>query len=142
MITGSLVGSEGSAMRIYLEFRQKNGNIRRFGYSWLHQLEFDPSIGILLSFGTFQVKLVGRRFQCRNPPECAVTPRDHAAASPVRSGSRRGHAHAGQGQRDHHRADRMVAAFRSRKRVDAAGGGSQFAAETEKATRYAACLQA
>jgi hypothetical protein len=43
-----------------LELRKANGDIRALGYAWLHQAEFDPSVGILLSFSTLQVRLRGR----------------------------------------------------------------------------------
>ncbi len=51
-----------------LEFRRKDGNIRAFGYSWLHQAEFDPSLSIVLSFGTFQIKLIGRNLNAEVRP--------------------------------------------------------------------------
>jgi hypothetical protein len=51
-----------------LEFRQRNGNIRACGYAWLQQAEFDPSIGIVLSFGTVQVTLIGRNLNTEVRP--------------------------------------------------------------------------
>lgn len=51
-----------------LEFRNKKGNIRAFGYSWLHQMEFDPSIGITLCFASAQVKLIGRNLNAELRP--------------------------------------------------------------------------
>jgi hypothetical protein len=53
---------------LFLELRDKRGNIRAFGYSWLHQMEFDPSIGITLSFASKQVKLVGRNLNAEIRP--------------------------------------------------------------------------
>lgn len=51
-----------------IELRQKDGNIRAHGYAWLHQAEFDPSVGIVLSFGTFQVTLTGRNLNAEVRP--------------------------------------------------------------------------
>ena len=51
-----------------VEFRLKNGNVRAQGYAWLHQAEFDPSTGIVLSFGTFQVTLIGRNLNAELRP--------------------------------------------------------------------------
>lgn len=51
-----------------IEFRLKNGNVRALGYAWLHQAEFDPSIGIILSFGTMQVTLTGRNLNAELRP--------------------------------------------------------------------------
>lgn len=55
-----------------LEFRDKQGNIRAFGYGWLHQAEFDPSIGIVLSFASNQVKLIGRNLNAEIRPNCRL----------------------------------------------------------------------
>lgn len=51
-----------------LEFRRKDGNIRAFGYGWLQQAEFDPSLGIVLHFGAAQVKLLGRNLNAELRP--------------------------------------------------------------------------
>lgn len=51
-----------------VELRQRDGNIRACGYAWLHQAEFDPSTGIVLTFGTFQVRLKGRNLNAEVRP--------------------------------------------------------------------------
>ncbi len=45
---------------VMLELRQKDGNIKAFGYAWLSQAEYDPSTGITLHLGGQPVRIRGR----------------------------------------------------------------------------------
>ena len=53
---------------IMLELRLRTGNIRAMGYAWLHQIEFDPSTGLVLHFGGTQVTLQGRNLNAEVRP--------------------------------------------------------------------------
>ena len=59
---------------IMVSFHQKNGNIVALPYAWLDRADFDPSIGITLSFGRQIVKIVGRNLNTEVRPqvECQV----------------------------------------------------------------------
>tara|TARA_R110002111_G_scaffold244158_1_gene306285 strand:+ start:1353 stop:1784 length:432 start_codon:yes stop_codon:yes gene_type:complete len=54
---------------LMLELRQKNGNIIALGYSWLERVEFNPSEGITLSFGSEKVQLKGRHLNSETRPQ-------------------------------------------------------------------------
>lgn len=54
---------------LMLELRQKNGNILALGYNWLERVEFNPSEGITLSFGTGKVQLKGRNLNRETRPQ-------------------------------------------------------------------------
>jgi hypothetical protein len=44
-----------------LELRRKGGDIRAMGYSWLERVDFDPSAGLTLYFGSGQtIRIKGR----------------------------------------------------------------------------------
>jgi hypothetical protein len=43
-----------------LELRHADGKVSAFGYGWLSQAEFDPSVGLTLRFGGNTVKITGR----------------------------------------------------------------------------------
>jgi hypothetical protein len=45
---------------LMLEIRFKDGRRRALGYAWLHDVEFDPSVGMTLHFGSRKVKIIGR----------------------------------------------------------------------------------
>jgi hypothetical protein len=45
---------------IMLELRLKDGSVRAFGNSWLERVEFDPSEGYSLYFGSHVVRIEGR----------------------------------------------------------------------------------
>jgi hypothetical protein len=45
---------------LYLELRQKNGNLTALGYAWIERIEFDPSIGITLHALGQQIVIRGR----------------------------------------------------------------------------------
>jgi len=45
---------------IMLEFRKKDGNLLALAYAWLESVEFDPSEGITLQFGSRKIRLIGR----------------------------------------------------------------------------------
>lgn len=43
-----------------LELRKKDGSITALGYGWLERIEFDPSDGLTLYFGSHKVTIGGR----------------------------------------------------------------------------------
>jgi hypothetical protein len=45
---------------LMLELRKKDGSATALGYGWLERVEFDPSAGLTLYFGSQKVKIVGR----------------------------------------------------------------------------------
>lgn len=45
---------------IMLELRKKDGNILAVGYSWIEQVEFDPSDAIAIHAGDRQIRIIGR----------------------------------------------------------------------------------
>ena len=45
---------------LMLELRKKDGSVTALGYSWLERVEFDPSEGLTLHFGSQKVRIVGR----------------------------------------------------------------------------------
>ncbi len=53
---------------IMLELRKKNGNIRAIGYSWVEQVEFDPSVGITLLVGGQKLRIKGRNLNSESRP--------------------------------------------------------------------------
>jgi hypothetical protein len=54
----SLVSSS-RMQKLMLELRFKNGNAKAIAYSYLLSVNFDPSHGIVLDFGTLTVKVQG-----------------------------------------------------------------------------------
>lgn len=52
-----------------LELRKKGGNILAVGDAWLDKAEFDPSVGIVLSFGGHKITICGRGLNAEVPPE-------------------------------------------------------------------------
>jgi hypothetical protein len=53
---------------IMLELRHKDGNIDSFPYAWLSRARFNPSEGIILSFGGETVTITGRNFNAEVRP--------------------------------------------------------------------------
>jgi hypothetical protein len=45
---------------LMLELRKKDGSVTALGYGWLERVEFDPSAGLTLYFGSQKVKIIGR----------------------------------------------------------------------------------
>lgn len=45
---------------VMVEFKLKDGNSIAFDYSWLRKVEFNPSVGLTLHFGSDVVRIVGR----------------------------------------------------------------------------------
>lgn len=53
---------------LMLELRRKDGRVLALGYSWLHRVEFEPSQGITLCFGSQRVLLRGRNLNAELRP--------------------------------------------------------------------------
>jgi len=51
-----------------IEFRKKSGNILALGYAWLHRIDFDPSDGITLWFGSQRVLIRGQNLNAEIRP--------------------------------------------------------------------------
>jgi hypothetical protein len=59
----------GHNRAIMLELRFRNGNIVALGYSWLEEVRFDPSDGIILIFaGQRVVRILGRNLNAEKLP--------------------------------------------------------------------------
>lgn len=52
---------------IMLELRKKNGNVRAIAYAWIQEVDFDPSIGIVIHAGGQKFKIVGRNLNAETP---------------------------------------------------------------------------
>lgn len=53
---------------VMLELRRKDGTAIALGYAWLERAEFDPSVGITLSFSGKTVKITGRELNRERRP--------------------------------------------------------------------------
>jgi hypothetical protein len=53
---------------LMLELRFKDGKRRALAYAWLHEVEFDPSNGITLHFGTKKVRIIGQNLNAEARP--------------------------------------------------------------------------
>lgn len=63
---GWLRGARDSAPM--LELRKKTGNILAISYSWVEQIEFDPSEGVFLDVGDQRIAIRGRHLNTEIRP--------------------------------------------------------------------------
>lgn len=55
-----------------LEVRHKDGRISGFAYAWLDSIDFDPSVGITISFSGRKVILTGRNLNQEMRPNVSL----------------------------------------------------------------------
>lgn len=53
---------------IMIEFRKKDGSVTALGNGWLEKIEYDPSDGMTLYFGSHKVTIVGRNLATEMRP--------------------------------------------------------------------------
>ncbi|HEX3600547.1 MAG TPA: hypothetical protein VHU84_10420, partial [Lacipirellulaceae bacterium] len=53
---------------IMLQLFKKSGGVNAFGYSWLEQIEYDASTGLILHFGGHAIKIIGRNLNAEVRP--------------------------------------------------------------------------
>lgn len=53
---------------LMLELRKKDGSVTAFGFGWLERVEYDPSDGLTLYFGSHKVTICGRNLAAEVRP--------------------------------------------------------------------------
>jgi hypothetical protein len=69
-IFGWLRGAKEKAAM--LELRLKSGNSVAFSYGWLDKVEYNPSTGITLQFGTHTIQLLGKKLNAPVRPNVTL----------------------------------------------------------------------